>query len=153
MPLSKRHIDTNTVPVAFDRDRLGGVLESELPDVVFAYVHGSAAQTGVVAPHSDLDIALFVEPSVFVAANVDATYEILHAVERMGDDLVPGVRCDVGFLNDAEPVFRFEVLKGRLLFCRDPERWLRFYSITCREYESQLFHYEKQHRYRLEARA
>ncbi len=58
MPLSKHHIDTNTHPVAFDLERLGYALESELTDVLFAYVHGSAAHTGVVAPHSDLDIAL-----------------------------------------------------------------------------------------------
>lgn len=66
--------------------------------------------------------------------------------------VVPGVECDVGVLNDADPVFRFEALRGQLLFTRDRERYLDVYSLTCREYESQMADYERQHRYRLEAR-
>ena len=59
-----------------------------------------------------------------------------------------GVRCDLGTLNGAEPVYRYEALKGKLLFVRDRERWLQFYSRTCRQYESQMFHYQKQLAYR-----
>ena len=146
MPLSKHYIDTKPVATPLDRDRLAAVLEAELPQVVFAYLHGSAVETGVVPAHSDLDLALFVDaayslPDVYVSA------------AKAAESVAPGVRCDIGILNGAEPVFRFEVLKGQLLFCRDQEQWLRFYSLTCREYESRLFHYEKQHRYRLEAHA
>ncbi|MFP4153225.1 MAG: nucleotidyltransferase domain-containing protein [Alkalispirochaeta sp.] len=151
MPLSRHHIDTNDVPRVFDPDQLGSVLESELRDVTFAYLHGSAAQNGVVAPHSDLDIALFLEPAILDVPSPGPTAELYETVERLTGRLVPGVRCDIGILNNAEPVYRFEVLKGRILFCRDQERWLHFYSVTCREYESQMYHYEKQHRYRVEA--
>lgn len=145
MPLSKHHIDTKNVATPFDLEKPASALEAEVPQVVFAYLHGSAV-SGVVSAHSDLDVALFVDP-----AGMDALSKIHAAVDRVAEAIVPGVRCDIGVLNGTEPVFRFEVLKGRLLFCRDQEQWLRFYSLTCREYESQLFHYEKQRRYRLEA--
>lgn len=152
-----------TVAVPLDLDRLASALQTELPRVVFAYLHGSAA-AGVVPPHSDLDIALYVERAVLDSGHADAAGAtstthttqpldtIYAAVNRVVESLAPGARCDIGILNTAEPVFRFEVLKGRLLFCRDQEQWLHFYSFTCRQYESRLFHYEKQHRYRIEAR-
>ena len=62
--------------------------------------------------------------------------------------VVPDVRCDIGILNSAEPIYRFEALKGRLLFARDQERYVTFFSKTCREYESQMFDYERQLKYR-----
>jgi predicted nucleotidyltransferase len=164
MPLSKHYIDTKATDTPFDVDSLATRLQAELPQVVFAYLHGSAASSAVVAAHSDLDIAIFVEPAIWNApsgapggADAPATaspWGAIHdTVYRVAESIVPGVRCDLGILNGTEPVFRFEVLKGRLLFCRDQEQWLRFYSIASREYESQLFHYEKQRRYRLEANA
>jgi hypothetical protein len=39
-------------------------------------------------------------------------------------------------LNSAEPVYRFEALKGRLLFTRDHDFYIKFFSIASREYES-----------------
>ncbi len=151
MPLSKHHIDTKTVATPLDLDRLASVLEAELPQVVFAYLHGSAAESGVVPAHSDLDIALFLDtPGAPTAQLLSTVYD---RVARVAESIAPGVRCDIGILNGAEPVFRFEVLKGRLLFCRDRERWLRFYSLTCREYESRMFHYERQRRYRIEVQS
>ena len=165
-------MDIKPVATPLNRDRLADSLETQLPQVVFAYLHGSSAASGVVPAHSDLDLALFLDPSVLdeskATANNAATgedaapapvatvhplSEVYAAVQRVAEFIAPGVRCDIGILNGTEPVFRFEVLKGHLLFCRDREQWLRFYSLTCREYESQLFHYEKQHRYRLEANA
>jgi len=175
MPLSKHYIDTKPVATPLDRDRLAAALEAELPQVVFAYLHGSAAWpssddreavsrpgpaagSGVVPAHSDLDVALFVDPVILDAGGEegDAAYslpDVYVSAAKAAESVAPGVRCDIGILNGAEPVFRFEVLKGQLLFCRDQEQWLRFYSLTCREYESRLFHYEKQHRYRLEAQS
>jgi predicted nucleotidyltransferase len=158
MPLSKRYIDTKPVATPLDRDRLAAALEAELSQVVFAYLHGSAAGSGVVPAHSDLDVALFVDPVILDAEGEggDAAYslpDVYVSAAKAAESVAPGVRCDIGILNGAEPVFRFEVLKGQLLFCRDQEQWLRFYSLTCREYESRLFHYEKQHRYRLEAQS
>jgi thiamine monophosphate kinase len=66
--------------------------------------------------------------------------------------MLPEVRCDAGILNSAEPVYRFEALKGRLLFVHDRVGYAAFYSLTCREYESQMASYERQRLYRQEAR-
>jgi predicted nucleotidyltransferase len=145
MSLSKRHIDTGSNPISFDFYRMSAAFANDVPDAVFAYLHGSTAESCVVPPHGDIDIAVFLSPN----GDRENTFtKILDICEK----IVPGVRCDIGFLNNADPIYRYEVLKGRLLICRDQELWLRFYSLACREYETQLFHYEKQHRYRIEAR-
>lgn len=101
MPLSKHHIDTNTHPVAFDLERLGYALESELTDVLFAYVHGSAAHTGVVAPHSDLDIALLddhaheyeeIDPKILfqrATGRLDDFLTFRDEIDRAGQPLPP----------------------------------------------------------------
>ena len=142
MPLSKHHIDIQSQPASFDVAALGANLKREVSGIDFALLMGSAKQ-GVVAPHSDLDLALFLR-----AAPSQALYE---AVERIvASHVGPDVRADIGILNQADPVYRFEALKGRLLFCRDEEQWLNFYSVTCRLYEHQMADYARQRRYRLE---
>ncbi len=142
MPLSKHHIDTLSHPVAFDVEALGSTLERDVPDIDFALLMGSA-RDGIVAPHSDLDLALYL--------NVVPSLALYETVGRLVDAHVsPGIRADIGILNQAEPVYRFEALKGRLLFRRDEEQWLNFYSVTCRLYEHQMADYARQRRYRLE---
>ena len=121
---------------------------------MFVYLLGSAA-SGTVNAHSDIDFAAYLAAEGNAPApprEVDRVSFYDRAAEVV-ERLVGAVRCDLGILNTAEPVYRFEALKGKLLFIRDREQWLRFYSITCREYEHQMVHYEKQRRYRLEARA
>jgi len=143
MPLSKHYLDVNTAPVSFDVHALGKALEQGCREVVFVYLLGSA-QKGTVPPHGDVDLAFYLSgrPDLGFYDNV---FEICRGI--LGD-----IRVDIGILNHAEPVYAFESLKGTLLFTRDEERWLTFYSVTCREYEHQLVHYEKQRRYRLEAK-
>ncbi len=142
MPLSKHHIDTLTHPVRFDPACLGVALRDGCPEIDMAFLMGSAVD-GIISPHSDLDLAVWL--------NVAPTFEIYTTVGRICEALAPDVRCDLGMLNHAEPVYRFEALEGRLLFARDQEQYLRFHSLTCREYESQLADYERQRRYRLSA--
>jgi len=144
MSLSKHHLDSIDRPVCFQPDALADDLRATLPEVVFALLHGSA-RDGVVPPHADLDLA------IYLTAPARASLELFNRITTACIPHVGQIRCDVGILNHAESVFRFEALKGRLLFARDQEAWLRFYSITCREYEHQLFDYERQLRYRLEA--
>jgi predicted nucleotidyltransferase len=117
-----------------------GTLKEAFPEVVFAYLHGSAASNVTVYPGSDLDLAFWISGRAGV--------ELYDKVESLGERLFPGVRVDLGMLNGAEPVYRFECLKGRLLFVRDQDLWLDFYSRTCREYEHQIADYEKQRTYR-----
>ena len=143
MPISKHYLDTNTEPVHFSVDALAAALESGCPEAIFAYLHGSATD-GTVRPHSDVDLAFYLPGKPDLAFH-EKVFEI-------GQPILGDTRVDIGFLKHAEPVYRFEVLKGTLLFCRDQEVWLRFYSVTCREYEHQMWDYERQRRYRLEAR-
>lgn len=152
MGISKRYLDWNETPLGFDPETLGATLKEALPEVEFCYLLGSAEE-GVIKPHSDLDLAVYLRSKGAAPAppaEVDR-YEVYHRAMEAVREVVGEVRCDLGFLNTAEPVYRFEALKGRLLFYRDKEQWLRFYSVTCREYEHQIFRYEQQRRYRLEA--
>lgn len=140
MTLSNQHLSCHSKPLEFDPDVLGGALRERCPEVIFAVLMGSA-RDGVVEVGSDIDLALYVgEPP---------TLDLYSRALAIPAELAAGVHCDVGILNNSEPVYRFEALKGRLLFTRDQETYLRFFSITCREYESQLFDYERQHRYRM----
>ncbi len=139
MGLSRKHLAENFVPVHFDSEQLASILEEQLPEVVFCFLMGSSV-SGTVKAYSDLDLAfyLYEKPSYgFYGKAMDVVRSV-----------VPDVRCDVGILNDTEPVYRFEALKGKLLFTRDMEQYAGFFSVTCREYESQMFDYEKQRRYR-----
>jgi predicted nucleotidyltransferase len=130
--------------ITFDAKRLGETLRERCPTVAFALLHGSAS-SGVVRAGSDVDVAVYLSRPV----SVQLLLEVMAAVAQV----VPEAECDVGVLNDADPVFRFEALRGQLLFSRDLEQYLDFYSLTCREYESQMADYERQRRYRLDARA
>jgi predicted nucleotidyltransferase len=141
--ISKRYLEYNNLPINFSVAALADAVREVSADVMFAYLLGSA-RTGVVKAYSDLDIAVYLSGAV----RWEMYEEIQGAVSRVVGD----VRCDLGILNRAEPVYRYEALKGRLLFTRDEETWIRFYSVTCREYEHQLFDYERQRRYRLETR-
>lgn len=141
MSLSKQHLSYHKHPVTFDVEALGRALKERCPEVIFALLLGSS-KDGLADIGSDIDIALYV--------NGKPSFKLYGRVAEIAEKFAPGVNCDVGCLNNTEPVYRYESLKGRLLFTRDDETYCRFYSITCREYERQLFHYEKQYRYRMQ---
>lgn len=141
MSVSKRTKSNNLKSITFDIDSFSANLERRCPEIVFAYLLGSATE-GTIAPSSDLDLAVFIDEK----PTMDTYQRIIDATEPYAG----GAEIDLGFLKNNEPVYRFEALKGRLLFTRNQETWLRFYSLTCREYEHWLFHYEKQRRYRIE---
>lgn len=142
MGLSRKHLSENFVSVHFDPDALAVVLKGNLPEADFCFLMGSAV-AGTVQAYSDLDLAFYL--------NTKLAYGFYGKVMDVVRGVVPDVRCDIGILNSAEPVYRFEALKGRLLFARDQEQYVTFFSRTCREYESQMFDYERQRRYRREA--
>ncbi|MFQ6036453.1 MAG: nucleotidyltransferase domain-containing protein [Sedimentisphaerales bacterium] len=124
----------------FDVHKLADLLKQQCPEICFALLHGSA-KDGQVKQAGDIDLALFIEGK--------PTLELYEKVSRCAEAVAPGVKCDTGILNNAEPVYRFEALKGRLLFFRNQEQYLHFFSLTCREYESQVADYQRQQRYRL----
>jgi predicted nucleotidyltransferase len=129
--------------ITFDIDELASALERRCPELIFALLHGSA-KDGAVCSGSDIDLAVFVQGELKPALYANIHEEVMR--------MIPAVKCDIGILNRAEPVYRFEVLKGRLLFSRDMEKYLRFFSLTCREYEDQIADYKRQRLYRIEAR-
>jgi len=142
MSLSRAYLSSHEKPLSLDIDAFAEALEEACPEVVFALLLGSS-RNGHIAVDSDIDLAVYVRNRSALALYS----RICDVVSRHA----PGVYCDLGFLKSAEPIYRFEALKGRLLFVRDMEVYLDFYPVTCREYEQQMFDYERQHRYRVEA--
>ena len=127
----------------FDIAALSKALQTACPQVTFALLHGSA-KDGEAKEGSDIDIALYIDGK--------PTFEILRKAMDAVYELGPQAKPDVGILNNAEPVYRFEALKGKLLFGRDRAKYAEFFSLTCREYECQIVDYQRQHNYRLEAK-
>ena len=123
----------------FDVDRLASALAAACPDVRLALLLGSA-RNGVIKPGADVDVALYAPGSAPLPVLQQAMATIAEQT---------GAEPDVGWLGPSEPVYRFEALNGRLLFCRDWEEYAAFFSCTCREYESQIAGYERQRAYRL----
>jgi len=124
----------------FDIHKLAHLLKERCPQIYFALLHGSA-KDGQVKYGSDIDLALLIDGK--------ATLGLYETVSQCVEAVAPGVQCDIGILNKAEPVYRFEALRGTLLFFRSEEQYLLFFSVTCREYESQVADYERQQCYRL----
>ncbi len=125
--------------MTFDIDKLADSVEKACPEAVFALLHGSA-RDGFVREGADVDIAVYIEGK----PDFEFYRRAFEAVSSVAGDAEP----DVGMLNNAEPVYRFEALKGRLLFSRDMEKYREFFSLTCREYESQMADYQRQWEYR-----
>lgn len=125
----------------FDVDKLACLLDETCPQIRLAFLHGSA-RYGEVSEGSDIDVALLVEDK--------PTLELYQTVTDVVERAAPTATCDIGILNKAEPVYRFEALKGRLLFWRDEQEYQSFFSLTCREYESQMASYQRQRRYRMQ---
>lgn len=126
-----------------DVDQLAKRLDAACPEARFAFLFGSA-KDGVVRPGSDIDVGLYVD----TPHDFDLYSRAMDAVAAV----VPEAEPDISVVTmDSDVVLRFEILKGQKLFVRDMERYLDFFSLTCREYEDQMADYERQRRYRLNA--
>ena len=137
---STRHENSASEGGNFDIDKLAVLLKEQCPQVLFALLHGSA-KAGRIKQAGDIDLGLFIEGK--------PTLELYEKASRCVEAVAGNVKCDIGILNNAEPVYHFEALTGRLLFFRDEEQYLQFFSLTCREYESQVADYQRQQHYRL----
>ena len=143
MSLPKKRLGRGRIPLDFDVNALGRAIQLECPLVLFAFLLGSS-KNGHVQVGSDLDIALYVEGK--------SSWDLINQVMEIAERFAPGVPCDMGILNESEPVYRFEALKGQLLFVRNRESYLDFFSLTCREYEMQMSDYGRQRAYRMAVR-
>ena len=143
MSLSKRHLNTHTSPITFSPAELGDMLQKQFPQISFCLISGSA-QNGLIDVGSDIDISLYLNTHTPPSSSLYSN--IAECVTR----LVPSATCDISLLNTADPIFCFNALKGRVLFIRDMEQYSSFFALSCREYEHQMFDYERQLRYRKE---
>ncbi len=144
MSLSQREERLNRYScheIVFSSEKIAGALEQAVSEIDFAFLFGSG-KDGLVSAGSDLDVAVFFDQKVKVDFNLIT--QVISVVE----DLYTGLQCDLGILNTAGPVFRFEVLRGRPLFVRDNklDEYAEFFSLTCREYEDAMITYERYYR-------
>ncbi len=103
-----------------DRERLGQWLREE-PDVVAGYLHGSQAR-GTAGPLSDVDLAVWLGPSLDSARRFDRQLELMgRAASLLRTDEVQLV-----VLNDASPLLQHRVLRdGIVLADPDPGQRVR----------------------------
>jgi predicted nucleotidyltransferase len=128
--------------VEIDLPRLASELEKRFPNILFAYVFGSA-KTGEIRPGSDIDVAVWI-------IDPEMKLELIPKLVGLVESFTQGALCDLVFLNDAGDQLAFEVLQGTILFIRDEARDLHsgFYSETCRNYEDHISWIKKQLQYR-----
>lgn len=121
---------------------LGSALADASSDIQFAYLFGSAA-SGRMTPASDVDIAIFLEPS---SDEFAAMLDVLAvASKHLGTD-----RLDVVVLNSAPLSLAGRVLVGRrVIVDRLPFARQRYESLLIREFaDFRLFerrHFARRH--------
>jgi predicted nucleotidyltransferase len=121
---------------------VGREMEEDFPGVLFAFLFGSVVSGGL-REESDIDLAIFVD-------DMDQRLELIPALTEWMERRFSGRTCDLVFLNTAGPLVAFEALKGFKLFVRPLaiDHYAAFYSLTCREYEDQIFWMKRQLQYR-----
>lgn len=96
------------------------------PEIVFAYLYGSAAR-GQAHTGSDLDVAVLCDPAPDLLDEAGLAQEI---ARTLGGDSI-----DLLLLNTAPLWLRFRVVgEGRVLFSRDEARRVRFREETVHSY-------------------
>ncbi len=102
-----------------------------VPEVLFALLFGSRGR-GKGRPDSDLDVAVFLDPSLGAGERFRLRLAISAALEDLG-------RPDVVVLNDAPPLLAHRALQGRRLLVRDTGAWVRFFVRSMREAEDERY--------------
>lgn len=117
----------------FDPQALGAALESECSFLDFAFVMGSA-RDGRVPAGGDIDLAVYFHACSLI------DWDRISAIMSVVEGRYPHTEVDVGILNTAGVIYRFESLRGRLLFVRAAalDAYAAFYALACREYEDTL---------------
>lgn len=104
--------------------------------MVFSYVFGSVA-TGLDRTDSDVDVAVYLDPTVPTARFLDASLDL---TDRLSEASGVG-RIEVLVLNDAPLPLRGRVARERVvLYSRDEAARVRFESRTLREFFDHEIH-------------
>ncbi len=112
-------------------------------EIAFAYLFGSS-QDGVVNKKSDVDIAIyFVEKE----NDLDLRIRIIKELEKIEPSFN---NYDLVILNNASSILAMQVLQSKQLFLRNEycDLFADFYSLTCRQYEDDIYWMKKQLEYR-----
>lgn len=97
-------------------------------EIVAAYLFGSYAE-GYARSDSDIDIGLLLSDN----SNVGAMYPV-HIAGELEDAANTKREIDVRILNNGTLRFLHQVLKGKLLFCRDDKKRIDFETSTIDSY-------------------
>lgn len=118
----------------FDPKKIGEALADE-EKVVFALLFGSSSNGVVISPDSDIDLGIYFSdrPS---AGDISR-------VMNLCQDAILFEKIDLAILNTATPILAFEALKGKLIYCKDREKYASFFSLTCRLYEDEMMRIHK----------
>ncbi len=108
--------------------------------IAFALLFGSSKDGRLIKDNADIDIALYLsdKPSA----------DMLAEIVGLCQDAIKYDAIDLVVLNDADPILAFEALSGSLLVCNNEEAYLRFFSLTCRQYEDEMLRIERSRSYR-----
>ena len=106
-------------------EQIQKILEKD-ENITFAILHGSY----LINPHfKDIDIALFLEPNIkHEFANY---YEVELPIYLMREIKVS---IDISILNNSSFGFKYQTLKGKILFCRDYEKYYQYAEEILRVY-------------------
>lgn len=126
-----------------DISKIAKVFRDNIEEIEFAYIFGSS-KNGYIKTDSDLDIAIYLDKNYKLDENLISN--IYETFEKCYSD----IKLDITILNNASIILQFEALTGRRLFVRSKslEEYLNFFSLTAREYESEMFWRNKQLKYR-----
>lgn len=126
----------------FNPEVLAAELEKRFPEILFAFLFGSA-QEGKVREGGDIDLAVWLN-------DYNKREELIPRIIGLTESLAEGISCDLTLLNDAGDQLAFEALSGTSLFIRHEvmNQYAAWYSLTCREYEDTMAWMKKQLQYR-----
>ena len=109
-------------------DRLSAAVAKERT-VTAAWLFGSRA-SGASGAESDVDVGVLIA--------TPASWEELLDLQGRLESAVADADVDLVDVRSAEPILAFEVVSGKLLFCRDRARIAIAVSLIAREYESAM---------------
>ncbi len=108
---------------------------ASLPEVIAAWAFGSA-ERGAMTRSSDIDIGVLFDGPVSLDELASLRAKLQE--EFRFDDI------DLVAVDDAStPILRFEVISGRSIYCRNPQRRAEFVSLAAREYEDEMAFLER----------
>ena len=128
--------------MVFDVEKLSHLLRDQFPDILFAYLFGSAKE-GVLREGGDLDLAVYIQTG-------SDQMQLIPGIVGLVEEMAPGFSCDLVILNHCGTLLAFEILSGQRLFARESalDIFAHFFSLTAREYEDQIVWMKKQLTYR-----